>query len=213
MKERQILFSAPMVRALLDGRKTQTRRVVKPQPYMCLSSEQWKTRALSGVDSYMRPMGSVVLEELLSRCPYGQPGDRLWVREATVNVEEHGYKGPVFVESDEGKSVLEFGLSPSPDDITEVEASEIRKRPSIHMPRIYSRILLEITAVRVERLQDISEADCAKEGAPFSYCGFAPEDAPDWRGWYRELWETINGAGSWDKNPWVWVVEFRRIEK
>lgn len=91
------------------------------------------------------------------------------------------------------------------------EGDWTRPRPSIHMPRWASRILLEITAVRVERLQDISEADCAKEGAPFSYCGFAPEDAPDWRGWYRELWESINGAGSWTQNPWVWVVEFRRV--
>ncbi len=197
MKERPILFSAPMVRALLDGRKTQTRRVVKPHPYMCLSSEQWKTRALSGVDSYMRPMGSVVLEELLSRCPYGQPRDRLWVRETFA---QHQQFADVAYRADGEEFEDSDGFSWEP-----------KWKPSIHMPRNISRIDLEIIGVRVERLQDISEADCAKEGAPFSYSGFAPEDAPDWRGWYRDLWESINGPGSWDQNPWVWVIEFRRV--
>lgn len=200
MKERPILFSAPMVRALLEGRKTQTRRAVKNTGLYAIDA------AIHGEETAQRELAA-----LATRSPYGQPGDLLWVKETTIKVEDHGYAGPCYVESEEGRAVLEYGLSPAPDDVTEVDPQDIRKRPAIHMPRTMSRILLEVTAVRVERLQDISEADAEAEGiqeivdAGVDHDG-TPRDA------YRALWEQINGAGSWSANPWVWVVEFKRAE-
>lgn len=205
MKERPIIFSAPMVRAILAGTKTQTRRAGKPVRHPDLGN--WYD------------IGALALEHepqhVIERaCPYGQPGDRLWVRETTVKVEEHGYVGPVYVESDEGRAALEGGLAPDPDDCTEVEPHELRLRPSIFMPRSMARILLEIVSVRVERLQDISESDAEAEGA-MSWS--AEQESPardlepgDERIAFRELWESINGSASWDANPWVWVVEFKR---
>ncbi len=187
--ERPILFSAPMVRALLAGTKTQTRRLIKPQPTGNADVQFHVAAALT-----IAPDGKQL------RCPYGQPGDRLWVREATINVEEHGYVGPVYVESEEGESCLIYGLGP-PDDMTEIEPHDLRKRPSIHMPRSYARITLEITAVRVEQLQEISDEDAVAEGMPID----------DAKHDYSLLWDRINGPGSWAANPWVWVVEFRRI--
>lgn len=200
MKERPILFSAPMVRSLLEGRKTQTRRAVKNTGLYAIDA------AIHGEETAQRELAA-----LATRSPYGQPGDLLWVKETTIKVEDHGYAGPCYVESEEGRAVLEYGLSPAPDDVTEVDPQDIRKRPAIHMPRTMSRILLEVTAVRVERLQDISEADAEAEGiqeivdAGVDHDG-TPRDA------YRALWEQINGAGSWSANPWVWVVEFKRAE-
>lgn len=204
MKERPIIFSAPMVRALLNGTKTQTRRAVKPRP-------DWAM----GKRCMLQPheLAGEVNQGEYSNCPYGQPGDRLWVKETTVNVEDFGYLGPVWVESEYGRNVLEYGLAPSEDDFTEVEPEDLRLRPSIFMNRAMSRITLEITGVRVERLRDISEADAIAEGAPLSEGDPCPE--PEFQshtlGFWR-LWESINGPGSWGANPWVWVIEFRRIE-
>lgn len=218
MRERPILFSGPMVRAILEGRKTQTRRVAK------------KSVRHPDLGNLYTP-GALVLEHepqhVIERaCPYGQPGDRLWVREATIKVEDHGYEGPVYVESDEGRACLDGGLAPDPDDCVEVEPYELRIRPSIHMPRSYCRIVLEIVSVRVERLQDINDADAQAEGVEGHYV----EDGWYWRNYllsdadaavspmltsaedsFRSLWESINGAGTWAANPWVWAVEFRRI--
>ena len=203
MKERPILFSAPMVRALLDGSKTQTRRAVKithrtPGLAACL----------------LPPVGTPRTRTAAELCPYGQVGDRLWVKETTVNVEDHGYEGPVYAESDEGRGVRDYGLSPSPDDMTEVEPEDIKLRPSLFMSRAMSRITLEIVSVRVERLQDISESDAQAEGvaqwarsacAKGNPCGYTDV------GYYALLWDQINGAGSWDANPWVWCISFRRL--
>ena len=218
MRERPILFSGPMVRAILSGQKTQTRRAAK------------KPVRHPDLGKLYTP-GALVLEHepqhVIERaCPYGQPGDRLWVREATIKVEDHGYEGPVYVESDDGRACLDGGLAPAPDDCVEVEPWELRIRPSIHMPRSYCRITLEITGVRVERLQDISEASCIAEGVEGHYI----EDGWYWRNYllsdddaavspmlisakdsFRSLWESINGPGSWNTNPWVWAVAFRRI--
>lgn len=195
MKERPILFSAPMVRAILAGQKKQTRRIFKAK-----NGGVWPNKNdLPG------------MRQILRECRYGQPGDQLWVKETTLKVEDHGYTGPVYVESDDGLACMSGGLAPSEDDCTEVEPWEIKRRPSIFMPRSMARILLEVVRVRVERLQDISEADLAAEGiqglidAGVNHDG-TPLDT------YRVLWESINGAGSWVANPWVWVVEFKRIE-
>lgn len=227
MKERPILFGAPMVRALLDGSKTQTRRVVK-------GSDEWPLSAVRATVLESRGTAMAIDARRLSygpeiKCPFGVTGDRLWVRETTVNVEDFGYLGPVYAESDHGRNVLEYGLAPSEGDCTEVEPEDINLRPSIFMPRAMCRITLENVSVRVERLQDISEADAKAEG--ITSVVFRPDT-----GWplcdgymvgpddgktaletsavkaYRNLWESINGPGSWDANPWVWVIEFKRVK-
>lgn len=234
MKGLPILFNGKMVRAILEGRKTQTRRVVK-HDLQRLGDGEWYAFDHKGINYRVNARHTTVAAwaHLLQFCPYGQPGDRLWVREATINVEEHGYVGPVYVESEYGRDVLDYGLAPAPDDMTEVEPEELRKRPSIHMPRSMSRILLEITNVRVERLQDISPDDAieeglkaiTKDGKTVKY-GIPDHDGQPgtddigwpWQEWrispvdtFRHLWESINGAGSWAANPWVWVIEFRKL--
>lgn len=206
MKERPILFSAPMVRAILDGRKTQTRRVVKG----C----QFIEKTVPGVAPYWRlldhpkqpngggtPMGSHVA----SLCPYGQPGDQLWVRETwqgpliDEELEEEFHQSPDYFKKPE------FCAYRATDTLDAINADgeALGWRPSIHMPRWASRILLEVTSVRVERLQDISEADAEAEGPPKHF--------NSWRDNFCALWQKINGDGSWDANPWVWAIEFNRM--
>ena len=190
MKERPMLFSGPMVRAILDGRKTQTRRLVKPQPNYVNTL---------GVPFYPDGKGPVDYR----CCPYGQPGDRLWVKETFA------YAGP------------EINLVPGfvyratdPDWSTLVG---FRWKPSIFCTRAASRITIEITAIRIERLNDISQEDALAEGMDVfeDGAGFTvppngawhrnPEDA------FRDLWQSINGPDSWSANPWVWVVEFKAL--
>lgn len=224
MKERPILFKGAMVRAILDGRKTQTRRIMKPQP----TENPNKPRGHWYPDSSVQSM--VDVEGFLQNdhdstiagcfCPHGKPGDRLWVRETWQGplVEEggdypDGYYSPEFCE-------YKADGGPAPEFVTPDDELVQRWRPSIHMPRWASRITLEITGVRVERLQDISTSAAASEGLvqlPASgryaisqgdqYFGGASHDVREVFSW---LWESINGAGSWSANPWVWVVEFKR---
>ncbi len=205
MRDRPILFSAPMVRAILDGSKAQTRRVGKPVRHPDLGN--------------MYDVGALVLEHepqhVIERaCPYGKPGDRLWVRETCRAEELPDWTDGVRYLADDGFVPIEnteeaaeqwvklgcYGMKFS-------GSTECRVVPSIHMPRWASRLLLEITAVRVERLQDISRGDAMEEGCPFK--NIANGDDP--RAWYRDLWGQINGPGSWDANPWVWVVAFKRV--
>lgn len=202
MKERPILFSAPMVRALLAGTKTQTRRVVKSQPEIGEIAQVGHMLGFKkrGADGYW--LWPNARERILSECPYGVPGDRLWVRERFQPLLAEGLdfrqadwktgKGyaPRYVATDGAVEWID------PDD----NISSASK-PSIHMPRWACRLVLEITDVRVERLNAISEADCRAEGL-----GNSVERAHHW---FRVLWEDINGPGSWDANPWVWVVSFR----
>ena len=192
MKERPILFSAPMVRAILDGRKTQTRRIVK------------NIGIVPGIGEILK--GSDDIKEWPELCPYGKPGDRLWVRETFKQHDEViSYKA-------DGTWITDFqhtgGINPH-ENITWI--------PSIHMPRNASRILLEITGVRVERLQDISECDAKAEGSYVcDYFGRRLLDQSSNQGcykWgYRSIWESLNGTGSWDLNPFVWVIEFKLLE-
>lgn len=194
MVERPMLFSAPMVRAILSGAKTQTRRVVKPRKCPDFGCELAPCE-IAGEKG----------EDLHRLCPYGQPGDRLWVREAWLDMARPGYK-PVYAYRAELNSGEGFDVPPG-----------VRWRPSIHMPRAASRITLEITGVRVERLQAISEADAIAEGVPNQTrlighsaktgCAWGP---PEPIAEYCTLWESINGPDSWAANPWVWVVEFKR---
>lgn len=187
MKERPILFSGPMVRAILDGRKTMTRRIVKPQPGDHHSDEGYGA---------------------MHRCPF-EVGMRLWVRE-----KWRPYSGV-------HKRIIEFpdgGFIPV-ESAPEVWSSPKTRVPngwcpSIHMPRWASRITLEIVSIRVERLDTISEADAAAEGVSLELestpWGVLP--TPFW--WaFRNLWQSINGPGSWNDNPWVWVIEFKRVRE
>jgi hypothetical protein len=209
MKEKPILFSAPMVRAILDGLKTQTRRIVKT------------TRDRNGSGCELAPCevaGEVNRGSRFDLCPYGQPGDRLWVRETFQ---------PIFAEGfDHGSSPYPnyktgFGYAisyPATDGIIEwIDGDDNitdRCRPSIHMPRWASRIQLEIVSVRVERLNDISEDDAEEEGAPLELGQLEKlilGSHAKYRSGFVRLWESINGEGSWSDNPWVWVVEFKRI--
>lgn len=222
MKEHPIFFSGPMIRAILDGRKIQTRRVVKLPHQNPLG--QWEPIEVGGLNGGRLANGETLPlqasiwhtrtgDSLL--CPFGIPGDRLWVRETTFDVERNGYVGPVFVESPEGEQALAWGWG-EPDDPDYIEPYELRRRPAIHMSRAMARIRLEVTDVRVERLQDIKEADARAEGVTIDerdmngYC--AGEYSPCIRAFY-ELWDSLNAARghSWDANPWVWVLEFRRV--
>lgn len=211
MAEKPIIFSGAMVRALLDGRKTQTRRVLKPQPVKLpdFNRGSLSINVRRSVYQAWNPHCPAV------RCPYGQPGDRLWVRETFAYVSPHEYPAPfeeckIEYRADKPEAKRAGGWDCEPDD-----PEAIRWRPSIHMPRWASRITLEVTGVRVERLQDISEADARAEGAYPPPAGTdddgAHYDAGTFRDGFRALWESINGAGSWTANPWVWVIEFRRI--
>ena len=231
MIERGILFSAPMVRALLDGSKTQTRRVVKMPPswdcivYADWGNGWWPFRSDDGENP------NYDNNEIPLNCPYGQPGDRLWVRETWRGVVEISPPG----------APVEHGVAryvPDQQHCRRVEYAATQEsdgepwRPSIHMPRWASRILLEIVSVRVERLQDCSEVDAIAEGTThirnqtwdrehfpaWRYmfeeavaAGVKPPIGPSPAQAYEKLWESINGAGSWDTNPWVWVVEFKRV--
>lgn len=197
-----------MVRALLAGTKTQTRRVIKPQPTHFNPA---------GVPRRVRPEGG---SSHVIRCPYGQPGDRLWVREA----HSIGPGPGVPLQPAESAGALRWPhVTYSADGA--IERRDMRwkgafgvGRPSIHMPRWASRITLEITDVRVERLQDISEADARAEGVDYDPgeggtfwvpgAGCTSDSAVDA---YRKLFESINGPGPWDANPLVWAIHFRRV--
>ena len=181
MKERPILFSGAMVRAILEGRKTVTRRVVKPQPDFLGS--------MTDPTTPFKTLGAGLHGQIV--CPYGKPGDRLWVRETFA------------VYGDEKMAAIHYRA----DRPHHVGQKGMGYKPSIHMPRWASRILLEITAVRVERLQDINRGDAMAEGCPFPNMAAGPDP----RQWFAELWQEINGAESWAANPWVWVVEFNRV--
>ncbi len=172
-----------MVRAILDGRKTQTRRIVKVN-----EAGQWVCHA---VRSCLNPEESWQRDVMASECPYGKPGDRLWVRESC-------YVESIGTENGYGRHILYRA--------TDQDAPVSKWTPSIHMPRWASRITLEVVSVGVERLNDCSREDAIAEGIDID-----PEWPTDPRDTYRSLWESINGPGSWEANPWVWVVEFRKL--
>lgn len=230
-KERPILFSAPMVRALLDGRKTQTRRVMKPQPELSGKLLWWNWKPGFGAANLAGAYhsdGSVRrCDEWFRHCPYGRPGDMLWVKETYADLTAtHGQpwerRNPNTGLYERGrKPFLWYRADGEQPDIGDGRSPVDRWRPSIHMPRWASRIDLEVTGVRVERLQDISEADAMAEGASFhdgrgiGHSGWRHDFGAvhsDARSAFARLWESINGLGSWDANPWVWVVEFKRIK-
>jgi len=208
-KERPILFSGPMVRAILAGTKSQTRRVVKPQPAFIESSGRWtwpipKTKAAKGCCTSVCTASREWYEYLLpEQLPYGQPGDRLWVRE-TWRV----FGGREYEYQQEQRAVKYRA-----ELLDAIEYLQAEWRPSIFMPRWACRLLLEVASVRAERLQAISEADAVAEGVDAVTMADVPRQAT-WsrRDDYRQLWDSLNKARGygWDVNPWVWVIEFKR---
>ncbi|HBO3830710.1 TPA: hypothetical protein L4S92_001055 [Pseudomonas aeruginosa] len=196
MKERPILFTGPMVRAILEGRKTVTRRVVKPQPDFLGSMVDPNTP--------FKPLDAGLHARIT--CPYGEPGDRLWVRE-TWGLQVRSYGGGA------GEFIVYRATNPDAIYCRSSEGREypVKWKPSIHMRRHSSRILLEITAVRVERLQDISEEQARAEGYPAEReCETGGSGLDAWL-WFRSLWGEINGPEAFTANPWVWVIEFKRV--
>jgi len=215
MRERPILFNADMVRAVLDSRKMQTRRVMKVQPHAGVRNSPF---VKSGIE-YGHG------KELV--CPFGEVGDRLWVREKTrVDLLLKNRRAHVRYEADG-----EYRIVPVPERIKPVADGRCMSNGCY---REASRITLEITGVRVERLQSISEADAkaeglaeiTKDGSLFKF-GIPDRDGypgTDDKGWpwtewernpvhaYCKLWQSIYGAESWQANPWVWVIEFKRVE-
>ena len=205
MKERGIIFNAEMVRAILEGRKTQTRRAVaNVRPDNCLTLRK-PTKTKSGTYTHVLDATKHDL------CPFGKVGDRLWVREAHAFVPEPAYRRSTgiiqTINPDDDYQACIFR-----ENFDRAEGG-ISWRPSIHMPRWASRILLEITDVRVELLQSISFDDCRKEGCSGghdSIPGYMYSATP--KEHYSHLWESIYGEESWRSNPWVWVIEFKRVE-
>jgi len=232
MKERPILFSAPMVRALLSGKKTQTRRVVR-----CLCNNTHMGKLLGEWDLSVPPWrwdGKKSLWRLMSRqppspgdwvesfqtavddhataavrCPYGKPGDRLWVRETFIAGKAvGGYAPGVDPDLDpDGRTIdVIYRADAGPNELTAGPWT-----PSIYMPRWASRITLEVTDVRVERLQELTPADAIAEGV-FQDGQYATEPGlPYPVATFAALWRNLNGVGSWAANPWVWVVTFRPV--
>jgi len=195
MKERPILFKGEMVKAILGGRKTMTRRIVKPQPDYQGFDGPPRYQSAFGEWGYPAQRGQ--------KCPYGRPADRLWVREAFCFLIHNGTgERKTFYRAD--------GILHNPPR---------GWKPSIHMPRTVSRITLDIIAIKIERLNDISEEDARTEGITNGGCLECGNDepcdcdnpSPDARDSFINLWESINGPGSWLENPWVWVVEFKRV--
>lgn len=190
MKTRPILFSGPMVRALLAGTKTQTRRALRRQP----ASVPW-LRIPDGPDSVTADVG----------CPFGGRGSRLWVKESIKCVSFCGTSLP----SDEATSLFCADDTPAKADAW---PWKIPFLPSMFMPRALSRIMLEVTDVRVQRLQDISEEDALAEGVAAKTWGADAMAGQGARAAYAELWDSINGEGAWAANPWVWAISFKRVQ-
>lgn len=263
MKERPILFQGAMVRALLAGTKTQTRRAITfteqqqrwlQDPTLYLQRMYGTSPPPNPVDFGTRGLWRIVGPDYPDgkdddvRCPYGAPGDRLWVREAwkwhggrmdctrprtadhrslfdelyvsfvadgaRVTLKPNGEDWPVPKAPPQREGEV-YSLRDAPEDFHYTGENTYTDRlqrwwnrtiPPIHMYRWACRLVLEVTAVRVERLQEISRGDAMDEGCPFP--NMAQGDDP--RQWYATLWDSINGAGSWAANPWVWVLEFRK---
>lgn len=266
MKERPILFSAPMVQAILAGRKTQTRRIIKPQPkahtfdFASLDAA-YPDKPWCWLSYWLDEKGEKLSSDEAGKlhggwpdcsaqfaCPYGQPGDRLWVRETwrpyswrpnqlTLQLAADGKIIDVELpDTNAAENWLDRICEQSSNEFSKAECDQdgdgnfswdgesnnpIKWHPSIFMPRWASRLTLEITEVRVQRLQEISEVDAQAEGAKggCTNCGEEPcsHDCfihmPDYREGFANIWMGINGEQSWYANPWTWALTFKVIEE
>ena len=192
MKEHPILFDGEMVRAILGRYKTRTRRVIKPQPAFANNAWHWKNICW-GVG------GAQISDEfIVDHCPYGKPGDHLWVRETwRQHHPETSYSKGIVYRADAPRAL---GMGSHSDSY--------KWKPSSYMPRWASRITLEITGVRVEKLQEITSIDAVREGIQNGAYAVNPVRS------FRRLWDSTNKTKgyNWDENPWVWVVEFKKLE-
>jgi len=234
MKERGMIFNAEMVRAVMEGRKVQTRRIMKVQPesnqYGLLRITDSTKRADIGKYHWAESnaTGTHTRSALFS-CPFGAVGDRLWVRETWSDVNFEGVPAVAYRADGGVRPVAEDDGDESDPKLEKywfanwysdlIGGVEGNWRPSIHMPRWASRITLEITGIRVERLKFISDKDAQAEGVQQLRGGFWRHYNPGWtqhqlsaRGSFLTLWESIYGEESWQVNPWVWVIEFRRVK-
>lgn len=201
IREKGLIFNSEMVRAILDGRKTQTRRPIK-----------WKQTRFTEIgereDGRRWPWSEDAEHacDFWHPCPFGAVGDRIWVRETFCPVDDTQYGGEKWVDY---RATPKFEAShPAGWDCAPNDDEALKWRPSIHMPRWASRILLEITDVRVERLKSISDGDAIREG-----CSTADMKSGDCvADVFARLWASIYGDESWNSNPWVWVIEFKRVE-
>ena len=240
MMERPILFSGPMVQAILAGRKTMTRRIAKHIKELNIESYEREEKLFTSWTVKFEPGfrkirashsgGLLTKEEALcfianEYCPHGRIGDRLWVREAfgeVYDICEH----PEMDSCPDERWHIEWKYRADSEQPVIEHGYFTGWKPSIHMPREVSRIVLEITDIRIERLQDISEADALAEGVEpveiicsrdgektayrdYEFSGIYPNSPKDS---FKSLWRKINGADSWAANPWVWVVEFKVIQ-
>lgn len=232
MRERPILFSAPMVRGILEDRKTMTRRALNERDLASFTAAADLGECGRFLDGQPITLGDRKYHSML--CRYGEPGDRLWVRESFW---EAGCWEPDYGEPGSGDIAgsrwKKFGARCFDEDLLiPLPGQKWRRIPSIHMPRVASRILLEITSTRIERLHEITEEDAVAEGVELAHPGtpstwykdYMADKIPDalespYHGLlctafdsFASLWSSINGDESWESNPWVWVVEFRRVE-
>ncbi|EPJ8630660.1 hypothetical protein WJB38_005075 [Klebsiella pneumoniae] len=214
MTERGMIFNAEMVRALLDGRKTQTRRPIK-----------WKQTRFTEIgereDGSKWPWSEDAEHtcDFWHPCPFGAVGDRIWVREA-FRVHSRATDVATLVYKASERNSWTEQTHRVPVAVCNKPATPEKWTPSLHMPRWASRILLEITDVRVERLNAINEHDAQAEGVAKLREGFWKHYQPVWtqhqlsaRGSFVTLWKSIYGDESWNSNPWVWVIKFKRIEE
>ena len=233
MKERPILMSGPLVIATMEGRKTQTRRVVNPQPIFGCDVEGLRRRFINEQDhiwicEVQRPDQDRWMPSEYYKCPYGVPGDRLWVREAWRPIEKRdGTDGVeyrcdgVFRPIENTGDAADAWLAVRRPEEQWPSRKPVKWRPSIHMPRWASRVLLEVTDIRVERVQDISVDDCFAEGIECPHCPIGGGDGPcvDVFKEFGTLWDSINADRkdkdgnrllyAWGDNPWVWVIGYR----
>ncbi|WP_321146828.1 hypothetical protein [Providencia alcalifaciens] len=225
MKERGIIFNNEMVRAIIDGRKTQTRCIAKFKPidkainlnFSGLRAGNYHAGIKDGRCVLRSTDGATWNDRTYPlTCPYGKVGDRIWVRETwqgpLVDVEKAYdlFKDPTPYQKVEN-CVYKADGGYAPEYIDCDDNFRQGWRPSTQMPRWASRITLEITDVRVERLNDISNEDAKSEGCWYGRGGGVPDEAVTPSDYFPTLWESLYGKGSWDRNPWVWVIEFKRV--
>ncbi|WP_368083075.1 hypothetical protein [Klebsiella michiganensis] len=218
MKERGMIFNGEMVRAILDGRKTQTRRIIKD----CTVGRDQISKFIQIEKKFIGCYPEDVPELIRECCPYGVPGDRIWVREA-FRVHSRATDVATLVYKASERNSWTEQTHRVPVAVCNKPATPEKWTPSLHMPRWASRILLEITDVRVERLNAISEEDAEAEGIDMEalydsqdcYDCIADHNMtgrPTVTGAFKYLWQSIYGQESWNADPWVWVIEFKRVE-